>query len=51
MTQKRTRKELQNDLLFYIDHYKEITSRSRKRQWDKEIEELVEELKKLDKNE
>jgi len=36
-------------LLFYLEHYKEITSRSRKAKWDKEIAALIKELKMLGK--
>ncbi|MFT4062506.1 MAG: hypothetical protein QM642_09140 [Edaphocola sp.] len=45
MAKKRSKRELQNDLLFYLEHYNEITSRSKKKIWDDEIKELIKELK------
>jgi len=51
MERKRSKRELQNDLLFYLEHYNEITSRSRKAKWNKEINALIKELKKIGKQE
>lgn len=51
MERQKEKEELQKDLLFYLEHYNEISSRGGriKKVLDKEIQDLVKTLKKLGK--
>ncbi|WP_298822965.1 hypothetical protein [uncultured Capnocytophaga sp.] len=49
--EKKRKKKLLNDLKFYLENYKEVTSRGQKikNAFDFEIERIIEELKDLGK--
>ena len=49
--EKKRKKKLLNDLKFYLENYKEVTSRGQKIKdaFDFEIERIIEELKDLGK--
>ncbi len=47
--EKREREELAKELIFYLNYYKEVTSRSDKLKYafDQEIEEITKRLKEI----
>jgi hypothetical protein len=47
--EKKEREELEKELIFYLNYYKEVASRSDKlkRAFDKEIEEITTRLKEI----